>query len=154
MELQATASTMAGIVAETASQSTTVAQTVRASASNVSTMAAGAKDLEISVQEIERQVSTSASRRSGGPGSGADGVARPCPQSDACRLGDVVSVISSIAGQTNWLARNATIEAARAEAAGRGVAVVALEVTALAAQTARMAGVISRRISEAQSFTH
>ncbi|WP_313899118.1 methyl-accepting chemotaxis protein [Methylobacterium sp. E-041] len=66
----------------------------------------------------------------------------------------MVSVISSIAGQTNWLARNATIEAARAEAAGRGVAVVALEVTALAAQTARMAGVISRRISEAQSFTH
>ncbi|MFX8410546.1 methyl-accepting chemotaxis protein, partial [Acinetobacter baumannii] len=55
----------------------------------------------------------------------------------AARIGDVVELISTIAGQTNLLALNATIEAARAGDAGRGFAVVASAVKALAAQTAK-----------------
>jgi methyl-accepting chemotaxis protein len=63
-------------------------------------------------------------------------------------IGEVASLIDSIAQQTNLLALNATIEAARAGEAGRGFAVVAMEVKSLAAQTAKATGDIAARIDE------
>ena len=69
----------------------------------------------------------------------------------ATRIGEVVNLISSIAGQTNLLALNATIEAARAGEAGRGFAVVASEVKSLAGQTARATEDIAGQVGAIQS---
>jgi methyl-accepting chemotaxis protein len=117
-------------------------------------VAAAVEQMTSSITEISRQVSTAAdvARQAVERAEASHGTMQGLSDTTT-RIGDVVHLISEIAGQTNLLALNATIEAARAGDAGKGFAVVAGEVKALAAQTAKATAEISGQIGMVRTAT-
>ncbi len=154
-ELEASANTLTSTAESTGKTSAAVAGASQDVSNSVQSTAAATEEITSSVNEISRQVQE-ASRVASTAVTQAqktDASIKQLSQAGA-RIGDVVKLITAVAEQTNLLALNATIEAARAGEAGRGFAVVASEVKALASQTARATDEISAQIAGMQSATH
>jgi methyl-accepting chemotaxis protein len=153
-ELQATAQSMSSTATETNQQATTVAAAAEEASVGVQTVAAAAEELTSSITEISRQIAHSSeiTGRAVADAHRTDTIVQALAQG-AEKIGNVVGMITAVAGQTNLLALNATIEAARAGDAGKGFAVVASEVKSLANQTAKATEEISAQIAQIQSAT-
>ena len=141
-------------VATTSERVTSAASASTQASSNMQAVAAGAEELAASVAEISRQSADALaiSQQAVTQANETSGIVAGLATA-AQKIGDVVKLINSIAEQTNLLALNATIEAARAGEAGRGFAVVASEVKSLASQTAKATEEISGQVAEVQSTT-
>ncbi|MDI6104347.1 methyl-accepting chemotaxis protein [Actinoplanes sp. NEAU-A12] len=138
----------------TAQQASSVSAAAEVISDNVQTVAAGTEQMSASIREIASSAGDAAQV------AGAATTAAQRTTATMARLGqasseinEVIKAITSIAEQTNLLALNATIEAARAGEAGKGFAVVASEVKDLAQETARATEDISRRINAIQADT-
>ncbi len=153
-QMENSAQTMQAAAEETNVQSTAVAAASEQASTNVQTVAAATEELSSSILEISRQVaeSTQIVAQAVREATETKELVRSL-DTTAGKIGQVVALITDIAEQTNLLALNATIEAARAGEAGKGFAVVASEVKNLATQTAKATEEIGSQINGIQGAT-
>ena len=153
-QMRSTAELLTDVARQATGQTTAATSASQNATENVQSVATAAEELDASIAEITRQVETAtdvvekAAESANLTQDRIGGLAEA-----ASAIGDVVRLISDIAEQTNLLALNATIEAARAGEAGKGFAVVASEVKSLANQTADATGQISSQIAAIQEST-
>jgi len=153
-QMEATARALAAIAEEARERAGTAASASGLASDGVQTVAAAAEELSASIGEISRQTdtATAVAQRATGEAKKTDATISGLADA-ATRIGNVITLIKAIAEQTNLLALNATIEAARAGEAGKGFAVVASEVKNLAGQTAKATEEIASQIAQIQSST-
>ncbi|MCR4585360.1 MAG: cache domain-containing protein [Lachnospiraceae bacterium] len=147
--LTQTTMTMAGSVQDISDNMTNMEDVIGQAVENVNNLNANAKTMSEANSEasdcIEKVISSSARSSE----AVEDIAERINATNDAIsKINEMVSLITSIASQTNLLSLNASIEAARAGEAGRGFAVVAGEIKALAEQSDVSANQIKDIVAE------
>lgn len=160
-QLHSTAEQIATAAEEVASQSATVAtasEEMSATSNDISRNCSMASDIAIRASEMAGNGATVVQETLRGMEQIAEKVRESAHTVEALgarsdQIGAIVGTIEDIADQTNLLALNAAIEAARAGEQGRGFAVVADEVRALAERTTRATREISEMIKAIQSET-
>jgi methyl-accepting chemotaxis protein len=153
-EMRRTSGEMAQAITRTSEGTSSTAAGAEESARNLAAVAQTTSALMASVDEIAQQVSAAASSARGAVTRSEQTAETVRGLTEAAgRIGEVLRVISTIAGQTNLLALNATIEAARAGQAGAGFAVVASEVKQLAQQTAHATEGIGTQVTAIRGAT-
>ena len=146
---------LAGSAADSSERAEAVSNVTAEVSANVQTIAASANQMTTSIQEIAQNTAEAAEvgRQAVEVATTTNAAMQRLGEASS-EIGNVIKVITAIAEQTNLLALNATIEAARAGEAGKGFAVVASEVKDLAQESGRAAEErISRRIERIQSET-
>jgi methyl-accepting chemotaxis protein len=152
--MKSTAVSLSAAANHSAQSATSAVEASNDASGGVKVAADATDELANSIGEIARQITQTNNvvRQAVEEAHATDGEMATLAES-AQKIGDIVKLIQSIAEQTNLLALNATIEAARAGEAGRGFAVVASEVKSLAVQTAKATDAIIGQILAVQGST-
>ncbi|RAW45937.1 methyl-accepting chemotaxis protein [Halorubrum sp. 48-1-W] len=165
-DLRSTTGTVSGAVSEIADGARTQRDDLRATTDEAESLASSAEEVAATVTEVAETAEHAAAVGEEGQEAAKaaleemDAVETVTSETtedvealaeEIAEIGEVVDTIAAIAEQTNMLALNASIEAARSDADGAGFAVVAEEVKSLAERTQESAAEIEDRIHAVQA---